>query len=234
MGDYPAAPSQPIGQTPPPPAGDVLAALVGQLDRLQRAHDAAEVPGLRQEVHGLTLTVAGLAEQLADVVDAGAGRETPPPSWLWRSDSEGQQLSAVAAAVLLDRLATWASRVYLRFADAALPECWLWHPDVVEELVWLWSAWKSAYLGSAASAQRAGDWHDRLRPGVVRRIRLAAGSCSLREHLDPPKAPSVPTAGAAAHIAAWWTDPSLPYPIPTSEQIRTADAAHRPTAGSWQ
>lgn len=234
MADNAPVPTQQIGQTPAPPAGDLFPALAGQLDRLRRAHEAADVPGLRGEVRGLVHTVAGLAEEVAGLVAAGAGGEEPPPSWLWRSDPEGQRLTAEEAAVLLRRLTIWAGRVYLRFPDAELPECWLWHPDVVEELVWLWTAWRSAYLGSAASVQRAGDWHDRQRPGVVRRIRSTAGSCSLREHVDQPRERPVPTAEATAAIAAWWADPSAPAPVPTSEQIRTADAIHHATARSWQ
>jgi hypothetical protein len=228
------APAQPTGQRPPPSTGDALAALAGQLDRLQRAYDAADVPALRGEVRGLTLTVAGLAEEVAELVEAGAGREKPPPSWLWRTDAEGQPLTAEAAGILLHRLVVWIERVYIRFPDGALPECWLWHPNVVEELLWLWSAWKSAYLGDAASLQRIGDWHDRQRPGVVRRIAAAAANCSLREHFDPPQSVAVPAADAAVAIAAWWTDPLAAPPVPTGEQVRCADAAHSAVpVGRW-
>ncbi len=44
-------------------------------------------------------------------------------------------------------LGPWVSGVYLRYSDAvnAFPDCWMWHPDVVEELLWLHRAWLSAY-----------------------------------------------------------------------------------------
>lgn len=75
--------------------------------------------------------------------------------------------------------------MYVRFPEGSLPGCWLWHPDVVEELLWLCEAWEVAYRGPEASVQRAGDWHDRLRPGVARWARRAAEDCSLRTHLEP-------------------------------------------------
>ena len=228
-------PAQPNGQRPAPSKGDALAALAGQLDRLQRAYDAADVSALRTEVRGVTLTVAGLAEEVAELVEAGVGREKPPPSWLWRVDAEGQPLTAEAAGILLHRIIVWADRVYVNFPDGMLPECWLWHPSIVEELLWLSSAWKSAYLGDAASVQRIGDWHDRQRPGAVRRIAAVGGNCSLREHFDPPQSAAVPVADAAVAIAAWWTDPLASPPVPTGEQVREADARHSAPAvvGRW-
>jgi len=50
--------------------------------------------------------------------------------------------------------------MYLRYPDAAatLPDCWLWHPDLVEELLWLSHAWTAAYQGPDASVALAGDW----------------------------------------------------------------------------
>jgi len=101
--------------------------------------------------------------------------------------------------------------VYLRYADAArlLPECWLWHPEVVEELLWLMYAWHAAYRDDDATVQRAGDWHDRYRPGVVRRIQELARHCSVENHLPRDGQPAgsrpvVPLAEALAPIADWW------------------------------
>jgi hypothetical protein len=89
---------------------------------------------------------------------------------------------------MLGELAGWLHAVFLRYPDgvAVLPECWLWHPDVVEELLWLMCAWRAAYEGRGASVQLAGDWHDRQRPGVIRRVKTAAGSCSPERHQSRP------------------------------------------------
>jgi hypothetical protein len=200
------------GRTPPPETADALAALARQLDRLE---------GKVAKLDGLTFTVAGLAEEMAELVRAGGGAEAAP-SWLWPVDP----MELDDAESVLGQVMRWAGRVYLRYDDGALPECWLWHPDVIEELVWLRSAWQAAYHGPAASVARAGDWHDRQRPGVIRRIRAAAGSCSLREHLEPAPAPVVPVADAAAAVAAWWAE-SGPAPVPSGEQLLAADGVHR-------
>ena len=205
---------------PAPQPAEAIAALAGQVDRLETRIDRYDVDGLRGDLRGLATTVAELAEGLAE---AAVASDEPAPSWLWPLEPA----DPVEFESTLAQLVRWLRRVYLRYTDAALPECWLWHPDVVEELVWLRGSWAAAYHGSTASVQRAGDWHDRLRPGVVRRVRSAASSCSLREHLDPAPVPVVPVADAAPAIAAWWADPTGSGPVPTGEQIRTADAAHR-------
>ena len=98
--------------------------------------------------------------------------------------------------------------MFLRYPDgvAVLPECWLWHPDVVEELLWLMHAWRAAYEGRGASVQLAGDWHDRQRPGVDppradgRRAR-AAGSATRPDPAgttNPAAPPRCPSLDAAA------------------------------------
>jgi hypothetical protein len=214
-----------IGATPPPSIVDSVAALARQVERL--AAEVANVERLREDVHGLTLTVAGIADELAHADIPG---EDAAPSWLWPAEP----MRADDAASVLAQLVRWAGRVYLRYADGGLPECWLWHPEVIEELLWLHAAWQSAYLGATASAQRAADWHDRQRPGVVRRVRAVAGSCSLREHFEQPRTPGVPAADAAPAIAAWWAEPGREAPVPSSNQIRIADAAHRKgAAAAW-
>jgi hypothetical protein len=226
-------PASPNGRTPPPTQPDALAALARQVDRLQQAITAADVPALREDVRALDVTVAGVAEQVAELVETGAGKERPAPSWLWPAAVDDPALAVSVAEQLLAGLVEWLSRVYVQFDDARLPDCWLWHPAVVEELVWLWKAWRGAYRGSAATVQRAGDWHDRQRPGVVRRIRDAAGSCSLREHLQPSAEPTVPIADAVSAVAAWRAVPGQPAPVPTDEQVRAADAAIC-SGGGWR
>ena len=121
--------------------------------------------------------------------------------------------------------------MYLRYPDGeqVLPLCWMWHPDVVEELLWLMHAWCAAYQGADASVAAAGEWHDRQRPGVVNRLRKSVGSCSLERHQtregwpDPPGgAIAVPGIEAAGPLAAWWAlrrDQVAPEPIPTADGL---------------
>jgi hypothetical protein len=180
-----------------------LAGLAREVEGLRRAVDPLRPVGARVD------DLARLVGQLADSLAALTTRPgpTPAPSWL--------MLPADQATVrrVLDQLCGWLAAVYLRYTDAAvsLPECWLWHPDVVEELLWLMHAWCTAYQGKTASVALVGDWHDRQRPGVVRRIRQVAGSCSREKHMTrtgwttaASGAPEVPAVDAIASIAGWW------------------------------
>jgi hypothetical protein len=207
---------------------------------------AAHVAGLAHTVEALDHRVAELArldkrvdtlgETLARVVmnlPSRTATETTLPtavSWLNRPVEPGRgpadSRAAHDAEQLLDKLANWVGRVYLRYSDARLPDCWLWHADVVEELLWLHAAWRAAYHPDAAT-HAVGDWHDRLRPGVVRRIKEYAGMCSLEAHLPAGErhypAPTAPTPDATPLIAGWWaTARDDPGPVPTQEQLAAA------------
>ena len=236
----PAGPSKP-SQAAPAPSSD----LEVQLARLQSAVAglASEVEAMRRgmrtvatsgELDRVAATVAELSETVA-VMQAVNGklRESEAiPSWLTLPREFRD------AVDVLSDLTAWMRDVYLRYADAArdLPECWLWHPDIVEELVWLQYAWLSSYRDDNASVRAAGDWHDRLRPGVVRRIHSYARTCSLENHLtgrpNATGAPHLPVADdderATSAIAAWWTEArEQPAPEPTNGQMTAAAAAAR-------
>ena len=193
-------------------------ALGRDVERVARRVDNVELL-LRQ----LAADVAALARVLQappeDGEDDGPGAGAVR-SWLLRED-------AVQARADLAGLVEWLAAVYLRYPDAALPSCWAWHPAVVEELWWLRNAHRGAYEGEGASWRDAGDWHDRARPGVVKRIRAAIGGCDLARHAahgDRRAAaqPVVPLAGAADQIATAWTEQRT-APEPTPEQTHEAD-----------
>jgi len=200
---------------------------------------AREVDGLRRSVEPLSAVsgrVDDLARLMGQLVDAVAALTARPgavaaPSWLMLPADEQ------IAGRVLDELTVWMAAVYLRYSDAAgsLPECWCWHPDVVEELLWLMHAWCAAYHGTQASVALAGDWHDRSRPGVVRRIRAVAGMCSRENHMTrdgwdhtPSGAPEVPAVDAVGPIAAWWgTRRDDPAPEPAAVPASTTGDRYR-------
>jgi hypothetical protein len=196
---------------------EALAGLAREVDGLRRGLDP--LAGLPTRVDDLARTVA----QLADALSAAPPRPGPTPSPSWLAAAADRE----ATQALLEALCGWLGRVFLRYPDGAavLPECWLWHPDVVEELLWLQHAWFAAYQGKAASVQLAGDWHDRQRPGVVRRLKAAVGSCSKERHQTrtgwgegPRGATPVPGTDAVPTIAGWWaTDRDQPAPEPAAE-----------------
>ncbi|MCF7552245.1 hypothetical protein [Pseudonocardia sp. WMMC193] len=183
----------------------------------------------------LDALVRELAGTLAELAAAPAGAQPQQPAspvrpWLGTPDVD----TAVAD---LEDLADWLAAVYLRYADALLPSCWAWHADIVEELHWLRGAYHDAYglnppgAGAAArqtpSWQKVGDWHDRLRPGVVRRIKTTAGSCELSRHAPgqylPQRQNAAPLASQLRAIAASWASTGAP---PTVTDDLLAQARH--------
>lgn len=202
----PPHPDDPTGGPSParPDAagGEAVAGLAREVDALRRLVEP--VAGVSGRVDEL----AGILTDLATTVEALSARKspTPCPSWLLAPTDP------TTVAGLVDGLRGWMEAVYLRYADAAstLPECWCWHPEIVEELLWLMHAWLGAYQGPGAAVGLVADWHDRYRPGVVRRIRGVAGSCSRERHQTrpgwdtPAGAPTVPAADATDAIITWW------------------------------
>jgi hypothetical protein len=170
--------------------------------------------------------LAALGAACADLAAQLEGEERERPrSWL----AEGGPTEP--PGTLADLLA-WLPRVYLRYPGALLPSCWLWHPWLVEELLWLRHAHHAAYDGPRAAWAKAADWHERMRPGVVRRIANGAGSCELLCHTDGGPAarptPRAPLSDAADGIAAWAaTGLRDPAPAPTAEQLADADRTSR-------
>ncbi len=195
---------------------------------------ASEVEGLRRDVEKLPKlarrveSVAGLAVKVSQQVAAAQAAEADagPITWLALADDTTDD----QAEQLLADLTGWMAVVYLRYGDAArsLPDCWLWHPDVIEELLCLSQARNAAYYGEDAAIRAAGDWQDRQRPGVVTRIKALAGSCSIENHQpdhQPHRAPVVPIADAVPAIAAWWADRRTGQPpVPTADQLAAASA----------
>lgn len=204
---------------PPEDQQQRLAALGRELDRLGRRVAAGEA---------LDRVLAGEIEVLhtAPKPDPGPAddeaAEGKPALLCWLTAADDPAAGHAAFAELLD----WLAVVYVRYSDGALPSCWAWHPDVVEELHWLRHAWCDAYQGRGACSARVGDWHDRQRPGVVRRIRAATGMCGLDRHTGAAGALTrrVPLAASSALVAAAWLTPGAWPLAPTDEQLAEAEA----------
>ena len=223
-------------EQPPVPSSDPA-------DGPEVAGLAREVEVLRRDLRGVRARVEQIAGALATLAEvnattrSGTSAATGPSSWLDAATDSGRPAETSRAAheaeQLLVKLAGWVGAIYLRYSDARrLPECWLWHPDVVEELLWLHTAWLAAYADEAPPSA-AGDWHDRQRPGVAARVKEYAGMCSLEAHLPGSErhkpAPAAPGADAIPVIAAWWaTARTDPAPAPSQEQL---DAARRHLRG---
>lgn len=189
---------------------DAVAGAGRDLEAHRRRLD--DLDGLREQVRSLAVIVNDLSTAAASATPPSAR----PASWLGWHTQRQNSADPDAAEALLRSLMDWLNSVFLRYADAAeaLPECWLWHPDAVEELVCLWQAWGSAY--AATSVTGASDWHDRLRPGVVRRLKAGLSTCSFDSHAagGMGKQAAAGSEGITL-VARWWAAGSKePPPVP--------------------
>jgi len=196
--------------------------LARDLEALRR--EVTALSGLARRVEELGQLVTRLAEATAATTAESDG----VVSWL---DAELDPRDPAVAEAILTRLAGWVAGVYLRYPDAKLPDCWLWHPEIVEELLWLHQAWLAAYA-DGVRVTAAADWHDRYRPGVIARLKSTADMCGLEDHqpgrIRHRPARTAPVLDAVPVIAAWWsTERDKPAPAPSLEQITAATQAHR-------
>jgi hypothetical protein len=222
----PAGGDRPAERGPDYATAAAVAGLAREVEALRRG--VAQLAGLPRRVQEVADLVARLAEQVS--ASGLPAEDQGTVTWLDLPQQHPQPdyttPAEVEAEVQLARLVSWMGDVYLRYGDAVkgLPGCWLWHPDVVEELCWLRQAWLAAYTDPEAKVSAAGDWHDRQRPGVVRRIQAYAGVCSIEQHTDGGDRHAypvlVPLAEAATTISTWWATrrAGLP-PVPTPEQV---------------
>lgn len=155
--------------------------------------------------------LAGAVQNLSARPDAAGA---PLTSWL-----------APAGGTDLGDVVQWVGEVYLHYPRTVLPSCWLWHPSVLEELAWLRHAHKAAYDPQKGSWAAVGDWHDRFRPGVTKRIREAISDCELSRHTgDEPIRTHDNTAPLAAtlhRIHSTWSDHRT-TPEPTTDELTEA------------
>ena len=94
MPDQPLPPP-PAGRTPSPLPADAIAALARQIERLETKVDGYDLEGLQQGVHDLATTVAGLADELAELAHMSDEGEEPAPSWLSPSEPVGEDQATV-------------------------------------------------------------------------------------------------------------------------------------------
>ncbi|HET6293691.1 MAG TPA: hypothetical protein VFG33_09955 [Kribbella sp.] len=193
-----------------------VAALKGGV---RNAASAGEVARLASIVSELGDLMTQSPAKRAGTAGDGKGKPGPVRSWLTLAEDEA------AVQAVLSELLPWLQTVFLRYGDArdAVPPCWLWHPEIVEELLWLMDAWTGAYQGPEASNKLVGDWHDRQRPGVTRRVAAYAPGCDALAHRDPAGqvAVTVPLAIDADPFVTWWaTNRDHNGPAPTKDQVK--------------
>jgi len=224
----------PADATTPAP-GEEAPTIVALGRALQRA--LRRIDTVDKNVLQLAADVAALGGRLAPPADPDVAEVPGVPavrSWLLTTDAER------AAADLAD-LAEWMGRVYVRYTRAQLSSCWLWHPEVIEELWWLRCAHADAYHPENGSWLRVGDWHDRQRTGVERRVNALVGGCSLSRHVDSNGRPAEvteptppPLAGHHAAVAAHWAATRTAGPTPAPAVVAEAEQAEFAQHGGYR
>jgi hypothetical protein len=181
-----------------PNPGELVAALASGLTRLTR-----RVGDQGDELRALGQAVAALTPP--------AAREPVTPT-----------LDGAPEAAVVDLL-DWLAEVYLAYDGSTLAPCWPWHPGVVEELAVLRGIHRVIY--AEPDWLRLGDWHDRYRPGVVRRVAAALGGCDIGRHVDTliPGTRTVPLGDALGPIYTARAN-KAPIPAPSDAQVVLAKA----------
>lgn len=220
----------PAGGTSPAPGGEdpTIVALGRAVQRALNRIDTVD-----KNVLQLAADVAALGGRLAPT-DEPTEAQPAVRSWLLMTDAER------AAADLAD-LAEWMGRVYVRYTRAQLSSCWLWHPEVIEELWWLRCAHADAYHPEDGSWLRVGDWHDRQRTGVERRVNVLLAGCSLSRHVDRNGRPAEvteptppPLAGHHADVAAHWVATRTAGPTPSADVVTEAEQTEFAQHGGYR
>lgn len=168
-----------------------------------------DLPGRVEALEGDVATLAEGVLRLTAQRDPSRVR-----SWLLEDDEETARLT-------LEDLAGWLASVWVKYPDGQLPECWLYHPPIVEELLAVMGAHRACFR-KGGTPQAFADWHTRYRPGAAERIRRYAPSCTLDLHqpgeqFDPAVVPTVPRLQDISVVAGQWTSTGTPpYPVPTA------------------
>jgi hypothetical protein len=159
------------------------------LSNLAREVAAQDVPTVQRRLDDLAETVSEVGTLRAEVAAVAGNMATAQnqgiTSW-WPDLATGD-----SRAEALENLGVWVDEV-LRARHPEmynrLGACWYQHPDVLDELTALRSAWYAAYRDPGAPATAAIEWHDRWLPGAMRRCRRAirARGCKGRHEREAP------------------------------------------------
>lgn len=210
-------------------------ALTAELDRRFNAN-AVDVADAKRDAGHADRTARRALDLIVEVskqISEGEGGEEEPrklPANLLMPEDVDELLT------MLRELRTWLRTVYMRYGGndddpdrPTLSGCWAWHPGAVTELWTLYRMWLAAYQGPKASDQAVADWHDRYRPGTVRRVNAALRGCWLEKHTDRMayKPPAVRGDELLHELATWMVEggfgeASPPAPTPGMLAVRTA------------
>ena len=194
---------------------------------------------------GLAAQVKELSDQVTALAERLGAEEEPPkpagpalPSWF---EVHGEQ-----ARVMLSDLVEWVDTILIHHFAArdALPECWMYHGEQVENLLWLRAGWYFVHRSPDAKPWHGYDWHDRWMPAVMARIKrtLGASGCrfdnhredstehKVRQERNPHERIPETDPGVIDTYARWWVQTRgsgdvTPPTLPRSRQPQPPDPA---------
>jgi hypothetical protein len=151
-----------------------LAALAAQVAALRsqvRAINARlDQAGLRADVN-LAARFEGLAQTVADALEAAAPRGPAAPYWI--------DLDRDTYAMRLAELRRWADTVLRQhYGGYELRDCWPRHLHAIWELSTLATEWHRTYGRTRPDLARALEFYDRWLPGTMRRITEITRACT--------------------------------------------------------
>jgi len=140
---------------------------VEQTARLANVPD--DLRALRDHLAGIPSDIEArldrLAGQIAAIALGDSAESGPPVSWFDVTDAD-------VAERMLTELADWVKRVVRRYPESRqLGNCWMHHPELVEQLIVLRLLWMRAYRNPDGQVEKAAEWQDRWLPGFFGRIR---------------------------------------------------------------
>lgn len=215
LGDLGAAPGGQGGRVLEGVAllGVELGALRAQVDALRQAVDAGQtdrehLAGLPGVVERLRADVTALAElgdevdrlgeAVAELLDRGPAEDPPRPVDLAHVSPEQREtwLAELADWVRDTLFAGWP------WTQARLRACWPQHPDLVNDVAWLRTAYRAAYDHPSGRAHHAADFRRWLDEAMATAEQTTRG-CPLPGTPDAhthtaPSPPRDDTAGLAA------------------------------------
>jgi hypothetical protein len=181
-----------VSETDRQPDGDPLAGALSLIGRQGRRLDDVErdVGGLKDAVAKAEEELGPRVTELAEIVaalaeDEASGSRAQRTPW-WPDFGAGEELTEALRA-----LGVWVEEVIRQRHPElyrGLAPCWYRHPEVLDELTALRTAWFGAYRDSMASATAAIEWHDRWLPACLARCKAVMKSrgCDKEGHDERP------------------------------------------------
>ncbi|TVT61954.1 hypothetical protein FNH05_01595 [Amycolatopsis rhizosphaerae] len=124
-----------------------------------------------RRVEGQVNWVAKIVAEARDEQDSAE-----PAAWLWFNPpaaTEDEPQTDQDPRLTVKNFVTWYNNTFVGIDGGRakpIPACWRQHPGLAMEVATLAYSWRSANMGSSASAREAQYWLHQWRPGFAERL----------------------------------------------------------------